>query len=187
MQHAASGRAVVGHCFQGYNSCIFAYGQTGSGKTHTMLGDLGDDYALCERSGLTPRIFDHLLREMHRRSEAADEEETLHFECHVSMLEVYNETVMDLLNPEACNLDIREDAHTGMYVEGLTNRRVLSGALQPQRNTDSVACIFGQASYISSAAHAQVKLPDFGAVLQWQTSYSCLDRATATGTSARHA
>ena len=75
-----------------------------------------------------PRIFDHLLREMHRRSEAADANEELKFACHVSMLEVYKETVMDLFHPEACNLDIREDALHGTYVDGLSKQEVTSRA-----------------------------------------------------------
>jgi Kinesin motor domain len=126
--HAEAGKAVVTNCFQGYNSCIFAYGQTGSGKTHTMLGELAANHSLGSQSGLMPRIFDHLLREMHRRSAESEAGATIKFELDLSMLEIYNETIMDLLRPEASNLAIREDQVQGVHVEGVSQRRVHSGA-----------------------------------------------------------
>jgi hypothetical protein len=128
MFDAEAGRAVVTNCFQGYNSCVFAYGQTGSGKTYTMLGELAENQTVCLHSGLMPRIFDHLLSELQRRSACPEDGTERKFECHLSMLEIYNETIMDLLNPEACNLAIREDTHQGVYVEALSNKRVHSGA-----------------------------------------------------------
>lgn len=114
----------MANCFQGYNSCVFAYGQTGSGKTHTMLGGLAADTSLCEQSGLMPRMFDHLLSEMHRRSADAEAGSTVKFHLDLSMLEIYNETLMDLLHPEASNLAIREDHVQGVHVEGVSRRRV---------------------------------------------------------------
>jgi hypothetical protein len=50
-------------------------------------------------------------------------------ECHVGMLEIYNETVSDLLIPEFTNLLIREDAAQGMHVENLSLHRVHAGEI----------------------------------------------------------
>ena len=41
------------------------------------------------------------------------------------MLEIYNEVILDLLNPTAVNLAVREDAARGCYVEGLSEQVVL--------------------------------------------------------------
>jgi Kinesin motor domain len=128
--HAAAGKAVVNSCFAGYNACVFAYGQTGSGKTFTMLGDiLAAHAAVSSGSGLIPRIFDHLLSEMQRREDHPPEGCTdLRYECHIGMLEIYNESITDLLNPEATNLHVREDVQHGIRVESLSHMQVHSGA-----------------------------------------------------------
>ena len=69
----------------GYNACIFAYGQTGSGKTFTMQGTREDP-------GIAPRVLRFLFRHAQQSAEAGVRRR---IEC--SMLEVYNETVRDLL------------------------------------------------------------------------------------------
>jgi kinesin family protein C2/C3 len=68
----------------GYNVSLFAYGQTGSGKTHTMEGPKSDH-------GVNFRALEQLFRVCEERSE--------HYEYtfQVSMLEIYNETLLDLL------------------------------------------------------------------------------------------
>jgi hypothetical protein len=43
------------------------------------------------------------------------------------MLEIYNEVITDLLNPEATNLQIREDIKRGCYVEDLSSHSVQNG------------------------------------------------------------
>lgn len=48
-------------------------------------------------------------------------------ECHIGMLEIYNESITDLLCPEWTNLQIREDASQGTHVENLSQRRVHAG------------------------------------------------------------
>ena len=68
----------------GYNVCIFAYGQTGSGKTYTMEGSTED-------RGMTYRALSSLFKE---RSERIAEET---YTFSVSLLEIYNESVRDLL------------------------------------------------------------------------------------------
>uniref|UniRef100_A0A453LU12 Kinesin motor domain-containing protein n=1 Tax=Aegilops tauschii subsp. strangulata TaxID=200361 RepID=A0A453LU12_AEGTS len=51
-------------------------------------------------------------------------DEKLSFTCKCSFLEIYNEQILDLLNPNATNLQLREDAKRGMHVENLTEHEV---------------------------------------------------------------
>ncbi|XP_023514590.1 kinesin-like protein KIN-14Q isoform X4 [Cucurbita pepo subsp. pepo] len=68
----------------GYNVCIFAYGQTGTGKTFTMEGTEG-------ARGVNYRILEELFR-------LTKERQKLHrYKVSVSVLEVYNEQIRDLL------------------------------------------------------------------------------------------
>lgn len=70
----------------GYNVCIFAYGQTGSGKTFTMEGPP-------DNPGVNYRTVQELFR-LITEDRAADYETII----RISVIEVYNETVYDLLN-----------------------------------------------------------------------------------------
>lgn len=68
----------------GYNVCIFAYGQTGTGKTFTMEGTE-------EARGVNYRTLEELFRIIEER------EGLFRYELTVSVLEVYNEQIHDLL------------------------------------------------------------------------------------------
>jgi hypothetical protein len=46
-----------------------------------------------------------------------------------SFLEIYNETITDLLKPSSGNLNLREDMKRGCYVDNLTEQVVLNGML----------------------------------------------------------
>ncbi|WIA12855.1 hypothetical protein OEZ85_006481 [Tetradesmus obliquus] len=117
-----AGKPIVDNCMGGYNSTIFAYGQTGAGKTYTMQGPMAalED---CEERGLAPRVFEYLFSEIDK---AQDElcHENLTFCVKVSMLEIYNEVITDLLNPSGSNLQIREDIKRGCYVEDLSEQLI---------------------------------------------------------------
>lgn len=68
----------------GYNVCIFAYGQTGTGKTFTMEGTEGT-------RGVNFRTLEELFRVVRER------QGLFRYEITVSVLEVYNEQIHDLL------------------------------------------------------------------------------------------
>ncbi|KAJ7173273.1 kinesin-domain-containing protein [Mycena filopes] len=76
-------------CTDGYNVCIFAYGQTGSGKSWTMEGG-GTE----ETQGMIPRAVAQLFRVA---EELKDKGWTYTMEGQ--FLEIYNETITDLLSP----------------------------------------------------------------------------------------
>ncbi|KAF6254437.1 hypothetical protein COO60DRAFT_1665196 [Scenedesmus sp. NREL 46B-D3] len=118
-----AGKPIVDNCMGGYNSTIFAYGQTGAGKTYTMQGPLAAALEECEERGLAPRVFEYLFSEIDK---AQDElcHENLTFCVKVSMLEIYNEVITDLLNPSGSNLQIREDIKRGCFVEDLSEQLI---------------------------------------------------------------
>ena len=72
-------------CRDGYNCCLFAYGQTGSGKSYSMLG-----YG--QNKGVVPIVCDEIFKKI-----KATKETNKSFEVTVSMMEIYNETIRDLL------------------------------------------------------------------------------------------
>jgi len=80
---------LVQSALDGYSVCVFAYGQTGSGKTYTMEGpDNYDD----ETMGMIPRSVQQIFETAKKM-----EDKGWHYEFKASMLEIYNETVNDLL------------------------------------------------------------------------------------------
>ncbi|WFC94762.1 hypothetical protein MBRA1_001396 [Malassezia brasiliensis] len=76
---------VVRAAMEGYNGTVFAYGQTGSGKTHTMSGTRDE-----------PGVIPCAVHDVFAMIRDAPEREFL---LRVSFLEIYNETLKDLLAP----------------------------------------------------------------------------------------
>jgi kinesin family protein C2/C3 len=92
---------LVRGVLDGYEACVFAYGQTGAGKTHTMAGPASLS-ADPEMRGVSARALE-LLFEV-----AASRSAEWRYEVTVSMVEIYNETVRDLLAPaEEPRLEVR--------------------------------------------------------------------------------
>ncbi|ESQ45972.1 hypothetical protein EUTSA_v10010073mg [Eutrema salsugineum] len=121
-----AGVPMVENVVAGYNSCMFAYGQTGSGKTHTMLGDIeGGTRRHSVNCGMTPRVFEYLFSRIQKEKEVRKEEK-LQFTCRCSFLEIYNEQILDLLDPSSNNLQLREDHKKGIHVENLKEIEVSS-------------------------------------------------------------
>uniref|UniRef100_A0A915HME0 Kinesin-like protein n=1 Tax=Romanomermis culicivorax TaxID=13658 RepID=A0A915HME0_ROMCU len=89
---------------------VFAYGATGAGKTHTMLGTYE-----------SPGVISRTMNELYGRIEAVKDD--LICSVEVSYLEIYNETVRDLLNPESGQLAIREDGGCSLTIAGLTQHK----------------------------------------------------------------
>lgn len=78
---------LVQSALDGYKVCLFSYGQTGAGKTHTMQG--GRSY---ESQGIIPRSISKILETVARLREQGWE-----YVLEASFIEVYNETLRDLL------------------------------------------------------------------------------------------
>ncbi|GLC61873.1 hypothetical protein PLESTB_001813300 [Pleodorina starrii] len=107
-------QTLIRSVMDGYNVCIFAYGQTGSGKTHTMTGSQVDDV---RNRGINYRALDDLFA-----LQAQREGETSYV-ITAQMLEIYNESIRDLLTEDqsAINkLDILSTQPSGLNVPGAT-------------------------------------------------------------------
>ncbi|KAI8799577.1 hypothetical protein BJ742DRAFT_765031 [Cladochytrium replicatum] len=109
------GKELLDHAFEGYNVCIFAYGQTGSGKSYTMMG-YGPE------KGIIPRACVELFERIKAGSGG-----NVEYQVEVQYMEIYNERVRDLLNPNnSGNLRVREHPVLGPYVEELSKLVVSS-------------------------------------------------------------
>jgi len=131
--YEATAKTLIADILEGFNATVFAYGATGAGKTHTMIGS-ADDPGVMVRT--TRDLFD-----------AVEERRSTGVQCELvlSYLEIYNETIRDLLaydNSSSGNgdgsssttsqsnnrmppaLELREDATTGtVAVSGLSQHR----------------------------------------------------------------
>nr|AAB39558.1 microtubule-based motor protein [Morone saxatilis] len=109
-------QSLVTSCIDGFNVCIFAYGQTGSGKTYTMEGVVDDP-------GINQRALRLLFSEVTEKAPDWD------YKITVSMVEIYNETLRNLLgeNPtDKLDIKMNPDGSGQLYVPGLTEFTVQS-------------------------------------------------------------
>ncbi|XP_028591810.2 kinesin-like protein KIFC2 [Podarcis muralis] len=105
---------LVMSCLNGYNVCIFAYGQTGSGKTYTMEG-------VSDNPGINQRALQALYQEMEAKRDAWK------YSVSLSMVEIYNEVIRDLLarDPqEKLDVKLNPDGSGQLHVPGLTSVEV---------------------------------------------------------------
>lgn len=86
---------LVQSALDGYRVAIFAYGQTGGGKTYTMDGPQAEQMDPGE-VGVIPRTVDLIFSELEELREKGWD-----FGLAVTMLEVYNDAVYDLLSPRS--------------------------------------------------------------------------------------
>ncbi|XP_018414185.1 PREDICTED: kinesin-like protein KIF11 [Nanorana parkeri] len=86
---------ILDEVIMGYNCTIFAYGQTGTGKTFTMEGERSAEGEFTWEedplAGIIPRTLHQIFEKL---SENGTE-----FSVKVSLLEIYNEELFDLLSP----------------------------------------------------------------------------------------
>jgi kinesin family member 13 len=79
------GKEILNNAWEGYHCCLFAYGQTGSGKSYSMVG-----YGA--NKGIVPISCEDIFNRIKSSNDPAKSYEVL-----VSMLEIYNEKIQDLL------------------------------------------------------------------------------------------
>ncbi|KAM4829580.1 kinesin-like protein KIF22 [Thomomys bottae] len=116
--YAGSVQPILRHLLEGQNASVLAYGPTGAGKTHTMLGSP-------EQPGVIPRALMDLLQLT--REESA-EGRPWDLSVTMSYLEIYQEKVLDLLDPASGDLVIREDYRGNILIPGLTQKPITSFA-----------------------------------------------------------
>ncbi|XP_035582832.1 kinesin-like protein KIF9 isoform X7 [Zalophus californianus] len=144
---------VVAQALNGYNGTIMCYGQTGAGKTYTMTGAT-ENY---KHRGILPRALQQVFRMIAERPTHA-------ITVRVSYLEIYNESLFDLLstlpyvgpsvtpmtiveNPQgvfvkglSVHLTSQEEDAFSLLFEGETNRIIASHTMN--KNSSRSHCIF---------------------------------------------
>jgi kinesin family protein C2/C3 len=122
---------LVTSVLDGFNVCIFAYGQTGSGKTFTMMGP-------SDNRGVNTRALEELFQKTNAR--AGEWTDTI----TVSILEVYNEEIRDLLADHRSDDKLQvKIGEFGNFVPGLSqvpvndNEQVLRLIATADRNRAS--------------------------------------------------
>ncbi|EGR33926.1 kinesin motor domain protein [Ichthyophthirius multifiliis] len=160
---------------EGFNATVFAYGATGAGKTYTMVG-YGDNI------GIMSRTMNQLFNLIEKNSQNNE------YKIMVSYLEIYNETIKDLLNSENKNLDLREDPNQGVIIAGITNVQckntqnimALLKIGNKNRSQDST-----NANEFSSRSHAilqvEVQIKEKGQAIQQQVKFSKLSMVDLAG------
>ncbi|CAI0413978.1 unnamed protein product, partial [Linum tenue] len=93
-------KPVVESVLDGYNGTVMAYGQTGTGKTYTV-GQLGDEDMAAR--GIMVRAMEDILAGVSLETDSIS----------VSYMQLYMETIQDLLDPTNDNISIVEDHKTG--------------------------------------------------------------------------
>ncbi|CAI7610394.1 unnamed protein product [Penicillium manginii] len=103
-------RSLLDNVLDGYNATVFAYGATGCGKTHTITG-----------TAQQPGIIFMTMQELFERIDERSSEKST--EISLSYLEIYNETIRDLLVPSSnkAGLMLREDVNQAVSVAGLSS------------------------------------------------------------------
>lgn len=144
--------AMLDDVLLGYNCTIFAYGPTGTGKTHTMEGDLAPYMeTFAPDAGVIPRTLYRLFHILDTRFSD--------FSVRLSMVELYNEELRDLLHDGASASALR------MYDEARPHGR--AGVML--HGLEEVA--------LTSAEHG-VRLLRQGSRLRHTASTRCNDRSS---------
>ncbi|KAI5441317.1 variant 2, Kinesin-like protein KIN-8A [Lathyrus oleraceus] len=154
--YSTSTSELVEAVMQGKNGTVFCYGATGAGKTYTMLGTV-------ENPGVMVLAIKDLFSKIRTRSYDGNHV------VHLSYLEVYNETVRDLISPGR-PLVLREDKQ-GIVAAGLTQYRAYS--------TDEVMALLqqGNRNRTTEPTRANETSSRSHAVLQVVVEYRVRDAA----------
>ncbi|KAH8316655.1 hypothetical protein KR067_012560 [Drosophila pandora] len=112
-------KRIIEMGIEGFSCTAFCYGQTGSGKTHTLTGPpelfVGKPNPKDPRHGLIFRSFVYLFQLIKNRKD-------VNYVLKASFMEIYNERVIDLLNPGSARkpLAVRWSKKSGgFFVENL--------------------------------------------------------------------
>ena len=144
------GIPLLDNAFEGYNVCMFAYGQTGSGKSYSIVGYPGN-------LGIIPRSCVEIFRRVNERENNPDN--VIKHEITLSMIEIYNEKVQDLLvhpnkRPKD-GLKIRQHPKIGVYVENMVKVPVASyDEIESQINNGTANRTIGETNMNATSSRA---------------------------------
>lgn len=97
-------RDLIQSVFDGYNVTIFGYGQTGAGKTHTLMGRP-------DAPGLGPQMIREIYDNIEKHGDRFEHQ------VFASMLELYRNELVDLLDENVKKVNIRTDVDGCVQME----------------------------------------------------------------------
>jgi kinesin family protein 18/19 len=103
---------LIKDVIEGYNATVFAYGASGAGKTYTMVG-------INDQPGIMVRTVSDLFNEIQSL-------ENKDYRIKINYIEIYNETLRDLLSDNNEVLELREDPTKGVSIIGVRDVPVAS-------------------------------------------------------------
>lgn len=169
------GQRVLDNAWNGFHCCLFAYGQTGAGKSYSMVG-----YGY--NKGIVPISCEEIFS---RIGNEKDPEKR--YEVTVSMIEIYNEAIQDLLidvglRPKK-GLEVRESKALGIYIDGVIKRPVenyeaIETTIEEATNHRTVGSTLMNAT--SSRAHT-VQIIEFKAVTNGSATVSMINLVDLAG------
>eukprot|EP00930_Biecheleria_cincta_P084034 TRINITY_DN73531_c0_g1_i1.p1 TRINITY_DN73531_c0_g1~~TRINITY_DN73531_c0_g1_i1.p1 ORF type:complete len:828 (+),score=192.69 TRINITY_DN73531_c0_g1_i1:80-2485(+) len=169
------GQRVLDNAWNGFHCCLFAYGQTGAGKSYSMVG-----YG--KNKGIVPISCEEIFNRIGSESDPEKK-----YEVTVSMIEIYNEAIQDLLiecdqRPKK-GLEIRESKALGIYIEGVVKRPVdsypaIEATIEEATNHRTVGSTLMNAT--SSRAHT-VQIIEFKKVANGCPSVSMINLVDLAG------
>ena len=123
------GSTIIEKIFNGYNVNVLAYGEEGSGKSYLLSGKPN-------APGITPRITSDIFERINKekgKGRGKDRYIETRFVVEVSMYEIYNEQIVDLLSTDNVinytnynngdhgkNLTVKQHPRHGLYIKNLT-------------------------------------------------------------------
>ena len=81
-----------------------------------MVGDFNNK----SKRGIIPRAINYIYEEMENisKEEGSNKSESK-FSLYLSFIQIYLESIQDLLDPDSKDIKIREDPDKGVYLEGV--------------------------------------------------------------------
>ncbi|XP_017075491.2 LOW QUALITY PROTEIN: kinesin-like protein KIF21A [Drosophila eugracilis] len=125
---------LVDNTLHGYNATVLAYGQTGSGKTYTMGTGFEHDSESSESVllGIIPRAVQHIFSGIEQLEASSSSElpasgGSPQFSLAVQYIELYNEEIVDLLDPfnKNTNFKIHEDSSGQITISGASIKPII--------------------------------------------------------------
>lgn len=106
-----AGRQLVKRFVEGISGSLLVYGQTSAGKTHTMQGQGSIKEGSARKEGVIHMTVQDIFRELSNHQSSA-------FLIRVSVIEVYNEEIRDLLKDSRDNkVTTRYDSKMGLSID----------------------------------------------------------------------
>ncbi|PNY09833.1 kinesin-1-like protein [Trifolium pratense] len=145
---------LVQSALDGYKVCIFAYGQTGSGKTYTMMGrpDAPD------LKGMIPLSLEQIFQ-----TSQSLKDQGWNFKMQASVLEIYNETIKDLLLSNRSSGFDQTRAENSVHGKQYTirhdkngNTHVLDLTIVDVCSVDEISSLLQKAAQIRSMGRTQM-------------------------------